>query len=457
MMRISGFPQIFYEQADKSGGPGSLAQRANALVRGAKNMDIPLEQFLLNVETDLGEHVYQKLMGYAATLHMLGLLAGAIGSAEEQRNAREALTRAINKYLESIKVDDSTNSIYFESAYGADSSGMATAWLLSKWFGLDGARKSIEDAGRANHQANQAVSQMIRDFVSSLWNDLTKAWDDFWKDVDEKGLLYAIRKTQIDAAFLAAEIGITVALSVVTEGAAALALSGLRIVGERVSATVTRVVVKGLARAGERTAERAGVLFTQEIADSQINKRIIKEVFDEEKLGVGTERSDVGRRAELPVKPVEKPKAAEGQSDSPASKRTGDAKRWKPREVNGRRVYQRDDLIDPDFIDPDTGLSNLERMRAGRPPIGPDGEAVELHHMIQEEGLPLNNGMAPLAEVEKTFHSTNYDTIHIYRKGDPDYVSWRKTNPENAKRYDNYRRRYWKTRSNDFVANSSKE
>jgi hypothetical protein len=69
---------------------------------------------------------------------------------------------------------------------------------------------------------------------------------------------------------------------------------------------------------------------------------------------------------------------------------------WKRKDVNGRRVYQRDDLIDPNKKGPD-GRTNLERMQDGDPPIGPDNKPVNLHHMTQDEP-------GPIAEVEQTFH-----------------------------------------------------
>lgn len=75
-----------------------------------------------------------------------------------------------------------------------------------------------------------------------------------------------------------------------------------------------------------------------------------------------------------------------------------------PTEVNGRRVYQRTDLFDPQAVDAN-GLTNLQRMQKGRAPIGYDGEAVNLHHVIQLEP-------GPIAEVGGRFHSQNTKTLH---------------------------------------------
>jgi filamentous hemagglutinin len=85
----------------------------------------------------------------------------------------------------------------------------------------------------------------------------------------------------------------------------------------------------------------------------------------------------------------------------------GDRRRyWKDvTEVEGRRVYQRNDLIDPNKADK-AGTTNLERMQGGKPPIGPDGKPINLHHMTQA-------GDSPLAEVSQTFHQENKRTLHI--------------------------------------------
>ncbi|MBF0786843.1 hypothetical protein IR123_02790 [Streptococcus sp. 19428wC2_LYSM12] len=49
---------------------------------------------------------------------------------------------------------------------------------------------------------------------------------------------------------------------------------------------------------------------------------------------------------------------------------------------NGNKVYQRDDLIDPNLTD-SFGRTNVERMQKGLVPIGYDGRSMELHHMTQ--------------------------------------------------------------------------
>jgi hypothetical protein len=55
-------------------------------------------------------------------------------------------------------------------------------------------------------------------------------------------------------------------------------------------------------------------------------------------------------------------------------------------ELNGREVLMRE--INPNYVDAD-GISNMQRMELGRPPIGPDGKPVELHHIGQKADAPV--------------------------------------------------------------------
>ncbi|WP_280524958.1 HNH/ENDO VII family nuclease, partial [Paracoccus siganidrum] len=81
--------------------------------------------------------------------------------------------------------------------------------------------------------------------------------------------------------------------------------------------------------------------------------------------------------------------------------------KWRSRDVNGRRVYQQNDLIDPDYVDPNTGLTNKQLMEEGWAPIGPDGRPINLHHMTQDKP-------GPMAEVSETFHHENNRALHMY-------------------------------------------
>ena len=125
---------------------------------------------------------------------------------------------------------------------------------------------------------------------------------------------------------------------------------------------------------------------------------------------------------------------------------------WQRAEVAGRRVYQRDDLIDPKQVHQRSGLTNLERMEQGLAPIGPDGEPLNLHHMIQDEP-------GPMAEVTTTFHQENYRSLHLYTnqydkmwKGEDGERRPYQSAPASMDRagFDTWRADYWTERAEDF-------
>ena len=100
-------------------------------------------------------------------------------------------------------------------------------------------------------------------------------------------------------------------------------------------------------------------------------------------------------------------------------------KYWKAKEVNGRKVYQRDDLFE-------WTEENIKNMKDGKAPIGKDGKPVQLHHLTQSEPDAL-------AEVLKTLHSK------VKHKQIKPGESFRR-NPELNKQYRDFRENYWKER-----------
>jgi hypothetical protein len=100
----------------------------------------------------------------------------------------------------------------------------------------------------------------------------------------------------------------------------------------------------------------------------------------------------------------------------------------------GNKVYQRDDLISPKFVD-GRGRSNLERMRGGLAPIGSDGQSINLHHMTQRP-------QGAIAEMTQSFHKGNHGTIHINPPTIPSGI--------NRREFNKWRSSYWKSRANDF-------
>ena len=103
-------------------------------------------------------------------------------------------------------------------------------------------------------------------------------------------------------------------------------------------------------------------------------------------------------------------------------------------EFKGTKVYQRNDLIDPNKVD-NLGRTNLQRMEQGLAPLGLDGKSMNLHHMTQ-----MND--SAIAEVTQTFHQTNSSVIHINPNTIPSGI--------NRSEFGDWRSAYWKNRANDF-------
>ncbi|MFC4619366.1 HNH/ENDO VII family nuclease [Camelliibacillus cellulosilyticus] len=99
-------------------------------------------------------------------------------------------------------------------------------------------------------------------------------------------------------------------------------------------------------------------------------------------------------------------------------------------DFKGVKVYQRNDIINPNIKDA-RGRTNLERMKKGMAPLGPDGKSINLHHTTQR-----NDGS--IAEVTQTFHKEYQSVIHI----NPNTI------PSGIKRSDfnKWRADYWKYR-----------
>lgn len=104
-----------------------------------------------------------------------------------------------------------------------------------------------------------------------------------------------------------------------------------------------------------------------------------------------------------------------------------------------RRVYQRND-IDINYYDEVTGLTNLERMQAGKPPIGSDGKPIQLYHILQGES-------GPMVEIRETIHQGYYSQLHGLIE---DGASFR-NDPILNKQYNNFRRSYWKWRAEQII------
>lgn len=115
---------------------------------------------------------------------------------------------------------------------------------------------------------------------------------------------------------------------------------------------------------------------------------------------------------------------------------TGEARKFwtNATEHNGVKVYQRNDIIDPNKVD-SLGRTNVQRMEQGLAPIGADGKSVNLHHMTQTND-------SAIAEVTQTFHQQNSKVIHINPNTIPSGIY------RNA--FNTWKSSYWMNRANDF-------
>ena len=93
-------------------------------------------------------------------------------------------------------------------------------------------------------------------------------------------------------------------------------------------------------------------------------------------------------------------------------------------------------MVDPSRVDSQTGLTNLDLMKNGLAPYGPDGKKVNLHHMLQNQD-------GPIAEVTQSFHQQNSGAIHMNSGSDiPSGI--------NRSQFEKWKKDYWRSRANNF-------
>lgn len=116
-------------------------------------------------------------------------------------------------------------------------------------------------------------------------------------------------------------------------------------------------------------------------------------------------------------------------------------------QVLGRTVLQLKGGVEvgrPSYVSPkvnefilkriENGETNLDLMKLGKSPIGPDGKQIELHHLTGEEP-----GM--IAEITKSEHSLNHKVLHAMIQ-----KSFRR-DPQKRYQYEKFRENYWMQRA----------
>ena len=89
-------------------------------------------------------------------------------------------------------------------------------------------------------------------------------------------------------------------------------------------------------------------------------------------------------------------------------------------------------------------MTNLQRMKLGKSPIGTDGNPIQLHHILQKE-----NGI--VVEIMEITHHEYYSQLHGLVK---DGLSFRNNTLLN-KQYNNFRYKYWKWRAEQLTEGST--
>ncbi|MBR9958221.1 RHS domain-containing protein, partial [Cronobacter sakazakii] len=127
--------------------------------------------------------------------------------------------------------------------------------------------------------------------------------------------------------------------------------------------------------------------------------------------------------------------------------------KYQPETVLGRTVYKNTVDINPGLpsnVHPSVhksirqkvadGWTNLDLMKNGYAPIGPDGKQINLHHVLGQEP-------GPMVELVSSTHKKYHKALHgLIEDGN----SFRH-NGGLAYQYDKFRSDYWKLRSLDFM------
>lgn len=104
-----------------------------------------------------------------------------------------------------------------------------------------------------------------------------------------------------------------------------------------------------------------------------------------------------------------------------------------------RKVYQRND-INFNYLDKDTGESNLQRMLRGNAPIGRDGRPLELHHILQKEA-------GPMVEIHEFTHKEYKRILHGLKGSGESFRNDKILDSQ----YRNFKRAYWKWRAEKYL------
>lgn len=104
-------------------------------------------------------------------------------------------------------------------------------------------------------------------------------------------------------------------------------------------------------------------------------------------------------------------------------------------QILGYTVRQRDSLVEPFRVANDGRLNIQRMMHAGLAPVGPDGQPVNLHHLLQEQP-------GPLAELSGSLHQRETAALHFADEG---------LTKKEREEFEEFRRNYWRARAYDIL------
>ncbi|MBU2792720.1 hypothetical protein HAQ01_04695 [Acidithiobacillus thiooxidans] len=161
-------------------------------------------------------------------------------------------------------------------------------------------------------------------------------------------------------------------------------------------------------------------------------------------IGIGTadaglfhDMEDVGKGLVVDAAVHEGEKVAEHEVEKKAAENAA-GKIYSRHTIDGRTAYK-STQADPSLMDED-GLSNIQRMQKGRPPIDESGKPFNIHHVMQEEP-------GPVTEIKAKTHQLYHKILHGL-KGNGESFRNNKTLGSDFKKFKNS---YWKLRAKDYT------
>ncbi|PDS75648.1 hypothetical protein [Rhizobium sp. L43] len=287
---------------------------------GAGYPDTRPQGFHPNPETDLQKYTYDKLLEYWSMVYTLGLLGGVLGSAEEQKAAREAVLAAMEDAVKEamglveaagVAIDDYTPPGLGAAHLGMQRGGLWAAQKVGSFFGYDpgfkgdienldrsirdsvavdvnqtsqvmkGGKATVEWLGKSTGLYDYKADTTAEDKViaatqgtvderhaqvtaalSKVWNALKETalarYNQFLSDWEKGGPSYAFGTLGIDGAFLALELAISAAAGALTAGAGAVALKVAVSIGKKVGGAARKIVIM-LKRVGGKVGKTARI------------------------------------------------------------------------------------------------------------------------------------------------------------------------------------------------------